>query len=94
LIIHGAIGEGDHGAVEDQGRSARRMQGDQRTRGDFKMTITKKLELAARLKREMDSAIETLMKRDGLTRAAATEEGKRFYAESRQERLRKATRIT
>ena len=127
------------------------------------MTITKKLELAARLKREMDSAIETLMKRDGLTRAAAvdrvilspevsrahrqereetereeklhdrvskdaiktadeaidalaeqhrtkypgmtyaqcveyvimaTEESKRFYAESRQEGLRKATRIT
>ncbi len=37
------------------------------------MTITKKLELAARLKREMDSAIETLMKRDGLTRAAAVD---------------------
>ena len=37
------------------------------------MTITKKLELATRLKREMDSAIETLMKRDGLTRAAAVD---------------------
>ena len=37
------------------------------------MTITKKLELAARLKREMDSAIEALMKRDGLTRAAAVD---------------------
>ncbi len=128
------------------------------------MTITKKLELATRLKREMDSAIEALMKRDGLmARAAAVDgvilslevsqahrrerqetsleeeihgrvskdaiktadeaidalaeqhrtrhpgmthaqcveyvitaidEGKRFFAESRQERLRKATRIT
>jgi len=37
------------------------------------MTISKKLERAARLKREMDSAIETLMKRDGLTRAAAVD---------------------
>ena len=37
------------------------------------MTITKKLELATRLKREMDSAIEALMKRDGLTRAAAVD---------------------
>jgi len=126
------------------------------------MTITKKLELAARLKSEMDSAIETLMKQEGLTRAAAvdrvilspevsrahrqekeetqreeklrdrfskdaiktadeavalaerhraehpelthaqcvayvitaTEEGKRLHAESKQERLRKAMRIT
>ena len=37
------------------------------------MTITKKLELAARLKGEMDAAIEMLMKRDGLTRAAAVD---------------------
>jgi hypothetical protein len=35
------------------------------------MDIAKKLEFAKQLRREMDSAIETLVKRDGLTRAAA-----------------------
>src|SRR5215469_16315881 len=35
------------------------------------MEIIKKLELAAQLKRDMDCAIDMLMKRDGLTRAAA-----------------------
>jgi cellobiose-specific phosphotransferase system component IIB len=37
------------------------------------MIITKKLERAARLKREMDCAIETLVKRDGSTRATAVD---------------------
>jgi len=37
------------------------------------MEIIKKLELAAQLRRDMDCAIEVLMKRDGLTRAAAVD---------------------
>ena len=37
------------------------------------MEIIKKLELAAQLRRDMDCAIEILMKRDGLTRAAAVD---------------------
>src|SRR5262245_20690799 len=37
------------------------------------MGIIKKLELAAQLRRDMDCAIEMLMKRDGLTRAAAVD---------------------
>jgi hypothetical protein len=71
-------------AAADAKRSATR-------KGDFKMTITKKLELADRLKREMDSAIETLTKRDGLTRAAAVDrvilspEVSRGHREEREE---------
>ncbi len=58
------------------------------------MTISKKLERAARLKREMDSAIETLMKRDGLTRAAAVDkvilspEDSRAHRQERGDRAR------
>jgi hypothetical protein len=61
------------------------------------MTVTKKMELAARLKGEMDSAIETLMKRDGLTRAAAVDrvilspEVSRAHRQEKEETQREET---